>query len=135
MKIILTFLLLFIPAFAGDSAKDVSSAIETWKTAMLKGDAATLDKLYHKDLVYTHSSGKTETKAESIAAATKPGSIEKSIELSGITTRVYGKTAIVKCQGVFVGQTGPGNHLDLLMVWLETPQGWQLVARQATKLP
>jgi hypothetical protein len=37
---------------------------------MLKGDAATLDQIYSIDLTYEHSSGKTETKTESITNAT-----------------------------------------------------------------
>lgn len=137
MKIALALLFLMIPAFAADSAasKEITSAVDTWKKAMLKGDAATLEKLYHDDLTYEHSSGKTETKAQAIAAATKPGSLSKAIEFSDMTTRVYGNTGIVKAKGDFTNASGATSHLDVLMVWLKSPQGWRLVARQSTKLP
>jgi ketosteroid isomerase-like protein len=138
MKTALTLLLLVIPAFAADSPKtdkDVLAALETWKQAMLKGDAATLDKLYNKDLAYTHSSAKTETKTESIENATKPGAIYKALEFHDLTTHVYGNTATVKGKIDITNGTGALSHLDVLMVWLKSPQGWQLVARQAVKLP
>ena len=135
MKLALALLLLFVPAFAADATHEVSAALDTWKAAMLKGDAATLDKLYHKDLTYTHSGAKVETKTESIANATKAGSITKGIELKDPVIHVYGNTAIVSTKGDFTNATGAVSHLELLMVWLKSPQGWQLLARQATKLP
>ena len=134
MKTVLALLLILLPAFAADPSHEVSAAVETWKAAMLKGDAPGLEKLYHKDLTYTHSSGKTETKAEAIAAATKAGSLTKAIELKDVTTRVYGSTAIVTATGDFTNAAGTTTHLGLLLVWLKSPQGWQLVARQAAKL-
>jgi ketosteroid isomerase-like protein len=139
MKFVFALLLLAAPAFAADTdskaEKEVAAAIETWKHAMVKGDAGSLEKLYHKDLVYTHSSAKNETKSEAIAAATKPDGIAKSIDLHDTVIHVYGNTAVVKTLGDFANQSGPVNHLNVLMVWLKSPQGWQLVARQATKLP
>jgi ketosteroid isomerase-like protein len=138
MKTAFTLLLLVLPAFAADSpktGKDVLATLDTWKQAMLKGDAGTLDKLYHKDLAYTHSSAKTETKTESIANATKPGAIYKALEFHDLTTHVYGNTATVKGKFDITNGEGTLSHLDVLMVWLKSPQGWQLVARQAVKLP
>jgi hypothetical protein len=138
MKFALALSLLIVPAFAGDAPapnKEIAALVDTWKTAMLKGDAAELEKLYHKDLTYEHSSGLTETKSQAIANATKAGNLSKAIEFSDLTTRVYGSTAIVKAKGDFTNAAGTTNHLDVLMVWLKSPQGWQLVARQSTKLP
>ena len=138
MKTVLTLLLLALPAFAADSSKadkDILAALDTWKQAMLKGDAATLDKLYHKDLVYTHSTAKVEMKAECIANATKTGGVSKGIEMHDITTHVYGNTAILKGKFDMISAEGVLNHLDVLMVWMKSPQGWQILARQATKIP
>jgi len=135
MKTVLALVLLIVPAFAADSAKEVAAVMETWRQAMLKGDAGTLDKLYSKDLTYTHSSAKNETKAEAIENATKAGSVAKGMELHNPTTRIYGNTAIVKGTGDFTNASGGVTHLDFLMVWIKSAQGWQLVARQSTKLP
>ena len=117
------------------ASKEVTAAVETWRNAMLKGDAATLNKLLHPDLIYTHSSAKTETKAENIANATKPDGISKSIEFHDAVVHVYGNTGIYKAKGEFTSAAGTVSHLDVLMVWVKTPNGWQMVARQATKLP
>ncbi len=139
MKIALSLLLLIVPVFAAEPAttatKEVAATLETWKQAIVKGDAATLGKLYHADLTYTHSSGKTETKAESIENATKAGSVAKAVDFHDPSIRVYGNTAIVKTAGDFTNAAGTVNKLEVLMVFVKTPMGWQLVARQATKLP
>ncbi len=117
------------------SEKEVAQVLETWRSAMLKGDAATLNKLYHDDLNYVHSSARNETKAESIQNATKPDAISKAIDLHHPTIHIYGNTAIVKSTADFTNNAGAVSHLDILMVWLKTPAGWELVARHATKLP
>jgi len=117
------------------SEKELAQTLETWRTAMLKGDAAALGKLYHPDLNYVHSSAKNETKAEAIQNATKPDGIARAIDLHQPSIHIYGDTAIVKVTADFTSHVGDRSHLDLLMVWLKTPSGWQLVARHATKIP
>jgi ketosteroid isomerase-like protein len=138
MKKMLALALLAIPVFAADSTPkstgEITAALETWKQAMVKGDAAILDKLYSSDLTYEHSSGKTETKTESIANATKPDGIAKSIEFHSPAIRVYGNTAIVKGLADFTNHAGAVSHLDVLMVWIKSGANWQLVARQSTKV-
>jgi ketosteroid isomerase-like protein len=138
MKTVLALLLFVLPVFAGDSSKaekEVLAALDTWKQAFLKNDAATLNKLYHPDLAYTHSSAKVQNKAEAIAALNTPEGSVKAIEYRNLSTHVYGSTALIK--GFFDITNGNNvlSHLDVLMVWLRSPQGWQLVARQAVKLP
>jgi len=137
MKILLSLLFLCVPIFAAESAaqKEIATALDAWKQAMVKGDAAALGKLYHADLDYEHSGGKHETKSESIAAATAPGSIAKAVEVHSSSSHVYGNTGVVNAKVDITNAAGATSHLDLLMVWLKTPQGWQLVARHATKLP
>jgi ketosteroid isomerase-like protein len=138
MKIALALAVSILSVYAAEPSKaekEVSAAMDAWHHAMLKGDAAALDKLYHKDLVYTHSSAKNEDKAEAIKNATAAGSVAKSIDLHVASTRIYGNTALVKGTGDFTSAAGALTHLDFLMVWLKDPQGWQLIGRQATKLP
>lgn len=135
MRTVLALVLLALPVIGAEpTAKEVSAVIENWRQAILKGDAAALDKLYHADLTYEHSSGKIETKSESIANATKPGSIAKDVQFHNPSIRVYGNTAVFKSAGDFTNAAGTASHLDVLMVWIKFPQGWQLVARQSTKI-
>lgn len=136
MKTALALLLLTLPLFAaGGGEKDVTAAIDAWKQAALKGDAAALGRLYHDDLAYTHSNGMTQTKAVAIAAETAPTGVYKGIEMRDVTVKVFGNTAIVEYKLDLTHFAGDTAHLHEIMVWLKSPQGWQMLARHATKLP
>jgi ketosteroid isomerase-like protein len=133
----LKWLLLFATAAslsAADPKADVLAAMESWKQAMLTKDTAALDRLLHPDLTYSHSNGKNQTKADVLKS---PGN-NQSITFGETSVRVYGDAALVKCPVEFVsigaGGTPATAHLNVLHVWIKGPQGWQMVARQATKV-
>jgi ketosteroid isomerase-like protein len=120
---------------AGDSAeKEVLAAMESLKHAVLHKDGPALERLLANDLTYTHSAGQEQTKAEFIQSITSGKSITEKLEFSGTSVRLYGKTALVK--GRVDLWHSPTNivHMNILHVWEKSPQGWQLVARQATRL-
>lgn len=113
------------------------AAMNNYKEAMLKRDGAALEKLFHPDLTYSHSSGKLESKTEAIVAASKGPTYPESIEMGDMKVRVYGNTALVRGNMDFNNKSASGTNLiklNVLTVWLKTPQGWQLVARQSTRL-
>ncbi len=110
---------------AADPKADVLAAMESWKQAVLTKDAAALDRLLHPDLLYSHSDGKTQTKADILKSLPNT----QSIKFGESTVRIYGDTALVKGTIDF-----DATHLSILQVWLKGPKGWQLVARHATKL-
>ncbi|HZL56436.1 MAG TPA: nuclear transport factor 2 family protein, partial [Bryobacteraceae bacterium] len=93
------------------------------------------NKLYASELVYEHSSAKNETKTESIENATKADGIPQSVQFHNPSIHVYGNTATFKSVGDFTNHAGAVSHLDVLMVWVKSGSGWQLVARQSTKIP
>ena len=122
--------------FAGGSEeKDVLAAIDAWKAAALRGDESALRKCYHDALLYTHSNGMTQNKAAVIAAQTAPNGIYKGIEMRDVSTRVYGNTAIVLYKLDLTHFAGDTAHLHEIMVWMKSAEGWQMLARHATKLP
>jgi len=131
----------FLSAASTDSKaeKEVMAAMDAWKQATMKKDGAALDKLLHPDLTYSHSSAMTQTKADVIKAVTTGKATVESITFFPDTTvRIYGKTALVKGKVDIVNNTGGKStpaHLNILHVWIKGPQGWQMVARQATRLP
>jgi ketosteroid isomerase-like protein len=139
MKIALAFLLLALPVFGagnnGNAEKDVLAAIDAWKQAALKGDGAALGKIYHDGLAYTHSNGMTQSKAVAIASETAANGVYKGIAMRDVEVHVYGDTAIVEYKLDLTHFAGDTAHLHEMMVWLKSPQGWQLLARHATKLP
>jgi ketosteroid isomerase-like protein len=136
MKTAVALLLLVLPSFVsgGDSA-DVLAAVDAWKQAVLKGDDAALGRLYHNDLAYTHSNGMTQHKVVAIASETSPTGIYKAVEMRSVEIHVYGDTAILEYKLDLTHFAGDTAHLHEIMVWLKSPQGWQLLARHATKLP
>ena len=105
---------------------------------MMKKDRAALQKILHENLTYTHSSGLNETKADVVKSVTAGPMTHEEIRLSNTSVRVFGDTALVKGTVDFrnsVSGTVSTAHLDVLHVWLKGSQGWQLVARQALRLP
>ena len=130
----------FLSAASTDSKaeKDVLAAMDAWKQATIKKDGAALDKLLHPDLTYSHSSAMTQTKADVIKAVTTGKATVEDITFSDTTVRVYGNTALVKGKVDIVNNTDGKStpaHLNILHVWIKGPHSWQMVARQATRLP
>ena len=136
MKSVLAVLMLAVSAFAaGGAEKDVLAAIETWKQAALKGDAAALAKSYHEGLQYTHSNGATQNKAAAIAAETAANGVYKGVAMRDVEVKVYGDTAIVEYKLDLTHFAGDVAHLHEVMVWMKTAEGWQMLVRHATRLP
>src|SRR6266536_4328081 len=128
-----------LPAASPDSKaeKEVLAAMDAWKKATMKKDGAALDKLLHPDLTYSHSNAHNQTKAEVLKAVTTGKSTAEAIDFADTTVRIYGNTALVRGK-VDVRNSADGKsttaNLNILHVWIKGPQGWQMVARQATKL-
>ncbi len=120
---------------ASSDEKDVLAAVDAWKQAALKGDAPALDKLYHDELAYTHSNAMTQNKAVAIASETSPTGVYKAIVMRDVIVHVYDNTAILQYKLDLTHFAGDTAHLHEIMVWMKTPQGWQLLERHATKLP
>jgi ketosteroid isomerase-like protein len=105
---------------------------------MVAKDRAALEAVLHKDLVYFHSGGNSDTKDSYIASIFSGKSSYVSIVPVEIQTRVYGKTGI---------NTGVLNLVNLSADGKETPVKlrftdvfvfedgrWQMVSWQSTKL-
>jgi hypothetical protein len=132
------FVLFVQPAFAaGPGDKAVLAALDAWKEAMLKRDRAALEKIFHPDLSYGHSSAMVETKEQAIPHIVD-GAGWEAIELAETTVRLLGKVAIVNGK-TDMHQRGKDkvtiSKLIVLTVWVKGPQGWQMIARQAVRRP
>src|SRR5271157_5729402 len=117
------------------AAKEVLAASEAWRQAMLKKDAAALQKFLHEDLTYSHSNARNQTKAD-VVQATKGNTTIEAMDFSDVTVRVYGTTALIRANVDMRNATdgkSTTSHLNVLFVWLKGPGGWQLVARQSTQ--
>ena len=135
------FLSAAVLSAANDPAdeKAVMATLETMAKATIAKDVATLARIYGDDVTYSHSSAQNQTKAEVLKAFDGPSQAE-FMKFSGTTIRIYGDVALVK--GVTDFRNGPpgkllDNHLDILWVMVrraQGPHGWQIVARQTTRI-
>jgi len=129
MKVLMLLLAGAIALCAADPKAEVLAAMETWKKAVLARDGAALGKLLHPDLTYSHSNGRTETRADVLK--TLPDS--EAISFGETSVRVYGKMALVKGPMDIQSKTAK-LQLSVLQVWMKGATGWQMVARQSTRL-
>ena len=135
---ILLIAVVFAAVALGQAAdKDVLAALDGWKQGMIHKDKALLDKVLHDGLVFSHSDGHTQTKAEVVDGVMSGKTNIDSMEFSDPTVRIFGNTAFARCR---IDLTSNANgkssaaHVNVLHVLVKGPQGWQMVARQATKL-
>ena len=113
----------------------VSAAVESLRKAMAESDKGALEKLAEEQLLYSHSSGRVEDKAQFIATLVGAKSGFSAISLSDQTVNVVDDIALVKHK--FTGtRKGDGNKMNLavLTVWRERGGQWRLLARQAAKV-
>jgi hypothetical protein len=128
-----------VMADTASDQKAVMATLEAMAKATIDKNVAMLGRIYGDDLTYAHSSALTETKAEVLKNIEGP-SVAEFMKFSDTTIRIYGDTALAK--GVVDFRNGPpgkqlDNHLNILWVLVRRPQGphgWQIVARQTTRI-
>ena len=119
--------------------KAVLATLEAMGKATIAKDIPALTRIYGDDITYAHSSALTQTKEEVLKDLAGPN-INVFMKFSDTTVRIYGDVALVK--GVVDFRNGApenilDNHLDILWVMVRRPQGpfgWQIVARQTTRI-
>ena len=113
------------------------AAMDAYRQGLVKKDAAALSKVLSDDLVYTHSSNLHEDKA-AVLESLKKNTVTEAVDFKDLKVRVYGNTAVVVGDVDFRNSTNgvaSTAKLNVLHVLVKGPQGWQLVARQATRYP
>ena len=114
--------------------KEILSTMEAYRVAMIKNDAAVLDKLLSDDLTFVHSAGQLETKADVLKSVTTGKNVITKMEFSDTSVRFYGSTALVRCCVDLWHSDTNIVYMNILHAWVNGPKGWQLAARQATRL-
>jgi len=116
--------------------KEVLAALQVWKQGAMKKDRALLEKIYHSDLTYGHSGGLIQTKEQSIDQIVTESMIYQEVNFSDTKVNVNGDTAFVSGELDLHEKMGDKVnvvHLVLLTAWMKGPDGWQMIARQATR--
>lgn len=106
--------------------------------AMLSADESALRRLFHDDLIFTHSSGLAETRAGFIGAIASGKYDYQRIEQTKERVRLYGDTALVSGQAAIdmnIDGTPRKLHVCYLAAWTRTEAGWKFVAWQSAGIP
>jgi ketosteroid isomerase-like protein len=126
-------------AAADHSVDAVKGAERSWAAAPVAGDEAALKQLLADDLIYTHSTGDSDNKAEFISNL-KSG-VRKYVKLDheGMDAKLYGNTAVLRATAqIATSQNGGAPspaHLRFIHLWVYQGGRWQLVAHQSLRLP
>jgi hypothetical protein len=119
--------------------KAVRATLELMAKATIAKDVTTLDHIYGDEVTYSHSNGATQTKAQVLADIKGPN-VAEFMKFGETTIRLYGSVALAK--GIVDFRSGPpgalqDHHLNILWVLVRRapgPHGWQIVARQTTRI-
>jgi hypothetical protein len=115
----------------------LKEAVTKLDRALVQKDTGTLKQLLHKDLSYGHSNGWVENRNEVIKNLVQGKLTYKKIETKEHKWMAGNDWASVRFTMEMKGELD-GKPLELMMhvlqVWLKTNRGWQLMARQSTKI-
>ncbi len=121
-----------------EEEKAVAAAVEQFKTAIINADRELLESIFADKLIYGHSGGKVQNKAECIEeiVSLQPNDY-LSIDLAGQTIMVSGETAVVRhiYSADFTSNGAPGSlSIGNVLIWQKQDGKWKLLARQAYRL-
>jgi ketosteroid isomerase-like protein len=134
MKTLALILLATARLCAADEADAVREAAAGWTQAAVKQDVAGLNRWLADDLTYSHSTGKTQNKAEYIAAVTKGPANYESFTFSGTEVRLYGKVAVLTGYVDVKLVKRDSFRVRTLQVYVENGGHWQMAAHQSARL-
>ena len=125
-----------LPAATSPRAeKEVMAAMNAFKDALIKKDAAAMDKLVHAELQYSHSSGVlTQDKKTWLEYLAKEANTVY-LDWGDQRIRIYGNVAVAS--GVVDIRGGDGKTpflVRMINVWTRENGRWQLISRQATRV-
>ena len=104
---------------------------------MIARDFKALEAMLHGDLLYTHSSGVTDTKASWLQSMQSGKTKYRNVNCTDRKVRVIGEVALVTGRAAIEAEIGgQPRSLKLLFLnaWAKTPEGWKFVAWQSTPL-
>jgi ketosteroid isomerase-like protein len=120
------------------SEKEILALEDRRLGAMVARDFGALEKMVHDELLYTHSSGVTDTKASWLESMKSGKTKYKSASCSDRQVRFFGDVALVRGKAAIEAEiNGQPRSLKLffLNAWTRTPQGWKFAAWQSCPQP
>lgn len=122
-----------------DMAAKIVALDRAWEDAIVRADAAELDRLAADELVYTHAGGWIEGKSGFVDHVVNGELSFETIKYEDTEVCVMGDCAVLTCALHLdtrdrQGQTGE-LHFRMTHVWCRSTDGWQLLASQSTHIP
>jgi ketosteroid isomerase-like protein len=102
--------------------------------ALVREDAAVLDRLWSNDLVFTFPNGKVSNKAQRLAGqkpAAQPSQSGSETSNDEVKVYLYGNTAVVTVLSTWRGKANNqenSSQFQATHVWVKQEGRWQLVA-------
>ena len=105
--------------------------------AMMAGDGLALGRILSDDVIFTHSDGRVEAKADYIKNLTAGDTAYKDVKTSDLTARQIAADVIVLAGGQEMkkklGPTWSEIKLRFMSVWRNEAGVWRMVAWQSMK--
>jgi len=140
MRYILSICLFFVSAITSAQVDSIAlkEAMSNLDHALITKDEKALLQLLNNDVSYGHSNGWVQSKADIVNDLKSGKLVYTKLDNISVTIIAINKdwaTARVNtnAEGIVNGNSFQFK-LHILQVWLKTKTGWQLVARQSTKL-
>lgn len=130
-------MLLLVSAPAARADESVLAAERGWADAVTSQNFAKLQRVLDDELIYAHSTGVIETKAEYLGKLKSGTQKYDVIDHHKTTVRVHGDAAVAHSIVVMKGtnQSGPfDNRLMMIHTWVKKGGEWRLAAHQTTRL-
>jgi ketosteroid isomerase-like protein len=138
MKRLFMGMVLLAVALSATAQEAASQAVlqleDQWTDALVKADTAFLERLYTDDIVYTHTNGTVNTKAQVIEGIRAGKAKYIAVDRSDVKVQDYGDTQIVTFRAVIKvnAVTLPSR---IVHVFVRQNGAWRMAAYQSTRLP
>ena len=136
--ILLSLTFCFAALAASPEEQQVLAAEKAWSAAVVAGDFAKLDGMLMPDLIYAHSTGIIDDRAQYLSKMKEGKQTYAGIERGSTVVRVYGNAAITHGTLRMHGKNPDGpfdNRVMTIHTWIKTGGTWKLAAHQTTRLP
>jgi len=124
-------------ASAADPEQEVREAEKVWASAVMRADAAALEQILDDQLIYAHSTGVIESKAEYLGRLRRGAQKYDLIEHRRLTVKLHGAAAVAHSEVRMTGQSNQqpfDDRLMMLHLWVQRDGRWRLAAHQTTRL-
>ena len=121
-------------AFAADDGAGVREASAGWREAAIKQDKSGLERWLADDLVYAHSNGLKQNKAEYIASVTGGPAHYETFKESDVKISIYGIAAVLTGLEDVTPGKGESYRVRTLEVYVKNNGRWQMAAHQSARV-